>query len=136
MLTLQHWSLHCPLASQFYLLIPTQALLSSYSSPYTPPLPCITSLEPLKSGFCIRSIRCHCTQLIPSDTLPCPLRYFLCFVLTPLCFGFCGYALSSSVIVLALHSLVIYLLRWIEPSWRLKVIYPFDNFILNCFSHQ
>ena len=81
MLTLQHWSLHCPLALQFYLLIPTQALLSSYSSPYTPPLPCITSLEPLKSGFCIRSIRCHCTQLIPSDTLPCPLRYFLCFVL-------------------------------------------------------
>lgn len=45
------------------------------------PLPCITSPEPLKSGFCIRSIRCHCTQLIPSDALPCPLRCFLCFVL-------------------------------------------------------
>lgn len=72
-------SLHCPLALQFYLLIPTQALLSSYS--LHSPLPCITSPEPLKSGFHIRSIRCHCIQLILSDTLPCPVRYFLCFVL-------------------------------------------------------
>ena len=41
-LALQHWSLHCPLALQFpYLLIRTQAFLSSYSSPYTPHSPAL-----------------------------------------------------------------------------------------------
>lgn len=99
------------------------------------PLPCVTSPEPLKSGFGIRSIRCRCIQLIPSDTL-LPIKVFSLLCLTPLCFGFCGCALSSSVIVLALHSLMIYLLSWIEPSWRLKVKRPFDNFILSCVSHQ
>lgn len=63
------------------------------------PVHCVTSPEPLKSGFGIRSIRCRCIQLIPSDTL-LPINVFsllsyssvlwflwLCFELLCHCFG-------------------------------------------------